>query len=352
MNDQTQPETKPAIDYTPPIPEQLKRQLAEADQIRADMKPAAPEGAAEAAPPVSESQGSEGQPPQPEGLAPSTLSPAEDDGQSWEQRFRSQAGRLEQERKTNLALADRLQALEKQLTLMKVRGAEEQRSDAAVPKVKPKLITEQEAEEYGEEFLNVVAKRAKEEYAPEFDELAERLKRLEGRVEGVGTVIEKTQQQDIYQSLASAVPEWRQINKSDQFKLWLQQPDSYSGRRRHDLLTEAFSRHEANRVVTFFRGFLTEAAGLPRNPQAQAPSAPPLPGNGNGSGKPSLEDFTAPGRARSAPQPLPPDKPIYSHAWIAKFMADKRTGKYRGREADADAIERDIYQAQHEGRIQ
>jgi hypothetical protein len=48
---------------------------------------------------------------------------------------------------------------------------------------------------------------------------------------------------------------------------------------------------------------------------------------------------------------LPPDKPVYTTAWIAKFMADKRSGKYRGREADADAIERDIFQAQHEGRI-
>ena len=351
MNDQTQPETKPAKDYTPPIPDQIKRQIAEAEQIRADMAPAAPEGEAEAAPPESESQGSEGQPPQPEGFAPSTPPPAEDDGQSWEQRFKSQTGRLEQERKVNLALADRLQQLENQLATMKIRGAEEVKTEAT-PKVRPKLITDQEAEEYGEEFLNVVAKRAKEEYVPEFEELAERLKRLEGRVEGVGTVIEKNQTQDIYQTLATSVPNWREVNRSDQFKSWLQQPDSYSGRRRHDLLTDAFTRHEASRVVAFFRGFLTEATGLPQNPQAQDPSAPPLSGNGNGSGKPSLADFAAPGRARSAPQQLPPDKPIYTHAWIAKFMADKRTGKYRGREADADAIERDIYQAQHEGRIQ
>jgi hypothetical protein len=349
MSDQSpvQPDTKPVKDYTPPIPEQIKRQIAEAEQIRAQLEPAAPEGEAEAAPPE---EGLEGQPPQPE--APIAFTPpVEDDGQSWEQRFKSQQGRLEQERKVNQALAERLQSLEGQLATMKIRGAEEVRPEAAVPKVKPKLITDQEAEEYGEEFLNVVAKRAKEEYSPEFEELADRLKRLEGRVEGVGTVIEKTQTQDIYQNLAAAVPQWREINRSDQFKLWLQQPDAYSGRRRHDLLTEAFSRHEANRVVTFFRGFLTEATGLPQAPQAQAPSAPP-PANGSGSGKPSLEQFAAPGRARSAPQPLPPDKPIYTHAWIAKFTADKIAGKYRGRQEDADAIEQDIYRAQHEGRIQ
>jgi hypothetical protein len=118
------------------------------------------------------------------------------------------------------------------------------------------------------------------------------------------------------------------------------------------MLQEAFARHEAGRVVNFFRGFLTEATGTPPNDSRQpGQSAPPL-ANGNASGKPSLEQFAAPGRARSAPQQLPPDKPVYTHAWIAQFMADKRTGKYRGRETDADAIERDIYQAQHEGRIQ
>jgi len=48
---------------------------------------------------------------------------------------------------------------------------------------------------------------------------------------------------------------------------------------------------------------------------------------------------------------VPPEKPIYTQAQIAQFFDDQRKGKYRGREADAAAYERDIYQAQHEGRI-
>ena len=345
-------DNKPVIDHTPEMPEQLKRQIAEAEALRASMEPAPPEGEAEAAPPESESQGLEGQPPQPEGFAPSTLSPAEDDDQSWEQRYRSQQGRLEQATKSNQALAERLGQLEQLIATMKVRGAEEERPAAAVPLTKPKLVTDKEAEEYGNEFLDVVGKRAKEEFMPEFESMGERIKRLESRQEAVGTVMEKNRTQELWGNLTAAVPQWREINKSPEFISWLQQPDMYSGRRRHDLIKEAFSRHEASRVVSFFRGFMTEAVGLPQNPQAKDPSAPPLPGNGNGSGKPSLADFAAPGRARSAPQQLPPDKPIYTSALIAKFMDDKRTGKYRGREAQADAIEQDIFQAQHEGRIQ
>jgi len=42
---------------------------------------------------------------------------------------------------------------------------------------------------------------------------------------------------------------------------------------------------------------------------------------------------------------------MYTQAQIARFSDDKRKGLYRGREAEVEAIERDIYQAQHEGRL-
>jgi len=327
----------------PALPKQIRDQIAAAEVLRTDMnsQPESPQQAEE--PPVDPAQTSP---------AIAASSPPEE-GETLEQRYRSQAGRLEQALRLNQQMHDKLNHLEQQIAGMQARGAEPPpAAEAPAPRAKPKLVTDEEVQDFGEDLLTVVGKRAREEYAPEFDELAERLKRLEGRVEGAATVIQRTQQQELYGTLGEHVPEWRDINKSEDFKLWLQQPDPFSGRRRHDLLLDAYGRHEAGRVVAFFRGFLTEAAGLPQAPQARTPSAPPLPGNGQASGKPSLEDFAAPGRARSAPQELPPDKPTYTNAWIAKFMADKRTGKYRGREADADAIERDIYQAQHEGRIQ
>lgn len=316
--------------HEPKLPEQLRRQMAEADQLRADIKLLSePEGEPGGAPPPA------GSPPQPAGDAPQ---------ESWEQRARSMAGRLEQANKLNSAMSERLQALEKTVTTLQTKPQAE-----PTPKSygKPKLVTDEEERDYGSDFLQVVGKRAKEEFAPEFDELADRLRRLEGRVEGVGQVIEKTQVQDIYGTLKDAVPNWRDINRSAEFKSWLAHPDPYSGRKRHDMLTEAFSGHDSGRVVRFFQGFLTEATGLPQGTQASTPSAP----QPAGSGRPTLEDFAAPGRARSGPQQLPPDKPMYTTAWIAQFTQDKLRGVYRGREADANAIEQDIWQAQHEGRI-
>jgi hypothetical protein len=354
---------KPAESHQPELPRQLRDQISAADAIRADMgrepngQPNEPEDPNE---PPQEPREPEPMPPAPpapqqEPPRPAAAAPQQQEEEPLEQRYRSQAGRLEQALRLNQQMHERMQHMENLIASMQARTGEqpsEPPQEQAKPP-RPKLVTPEETEDFGEDLLNVVGKRAREEYAPEFEELAARIRRIEGRVEGATTVIERNQQQELYNALDRDVPNWRDLNRSDDFKLWLQNPDQYSGRRKHDMLTEAFSRHEASRVVAFFKGFLTEAAGLPQVPQARTPSAPPLPGTGNGSGKkPSLEDFAAPGRARSAPQELPPDKPIYTHAWIAKFMADKRTGKYRGRETDADAIERDIYQAQHEGRIQ
>lgn len=321
------------------VPDQVQRQIEEAEAIRAQMSP-------ETAPAT---EGAEAQPTPVDAPAEAAPQPQPQPEESWEQRFRSQQGRMDQMLASNRDLHERIGKLNDLIATMQAKG-EEPSPIEQKPKEKPRLVTEQEAADYGDELLTVVGKRAREEFVPEIETLADRVARLEGRVEGVGKVMERGQVQDVYSGLDQHVQNWREINKDDNFKMWLEQPDLYSGRKRLDMLSEAFSRHETGRVVAFFRGFLTEATGLPQNPSSPGNSAPPLP-NGNGSGKPSLEDFAAPGRARSAPQGLSPDKPIYTSAQIAQFFADKRVGKWKGRELEADQIERDIFQAQHEGRI-
>lgn len=331
------PASKPR-DFAPPLPKQVRDQIAQAEQIRADI---ATVNAPEVTVPPSTPPGTSPQPVAP----PEGGAPAAADDETWEQRARSTAGRLADSLKANQALSERMQTLERQLTTLTTKPVA---TDAPTePRPKPKLVTDDEVRDYGTDFLQVVGKRAKEEFAPEFDELADRLKRIEGRLDGVGQIMEKTQTNDVYGTLAGAVPNWRDVNRSAEFKQWLAHPDAYSGRRRMEMLQEAFTGHDSTRVVAFFKGFLTEAAGLPQGSQALAPSTSQPAGNG----KTTLEELAAPGRARSGPQELPPDKPVYTSAWIAQFTRDKLRGVYRGREADADAIEADIYRAQHEGRI-
>lgn len=332
--------------YAPKLPKQLQDQV---DAVNAALNTQPDEGVGQPDQDGDESQiadddGGE-QDEQPDGQQP----PAELQPESWEQRARSAAGRLDQVVSTNQQMARRISELENQLSGKQMRSPTE---DPPQNYAKPKLIKEEELTDYGNEFFDVVGRRAREEFSPELAALGDRLKRLEGSQQQVTQVIDRTQKRSVYDQLYDEVPMWKDINYSPGFKQWLGQLDPYSGRPLGEMLSEAMSRHDGPRVVNFFRGF-AEAAGLPLDTPSPGPAAPP-PTNGNGSGseRPSLEDYAAPGRARSAPQTLPPDKPVYTAAQIRQLSDEKRRGLWRGREPELEAIERDIFAAQHEGRIQ
>lgn len=327
-------EPTPEQKYGPKLPKQIQEQV---DAVNAALT-TQPENPPQE--PDQQDEYEEEDDGQPEG-EPSELQP-----DSWEQRARSAAGRLEQALTMNQTLARRVSELEDQMAGKKLRAE----SSEPPPYQKQELIKPDELNDYGEEFFDVVGRKAKEVFSPELYNLGERLKRLEGQQQVVTQIVDKTQKRTVYDQLYDEVPQWKEINHHPAFKQWLGQLDPYSGRPLAEMLSEAMSRHDGNRVVNFFRGF-AEAAGLPLNPSNGQDVAPP-PANGSGSGRPSLEDFAAPGRARSAPQSLPPDKPIYTVAQIRELSDQKRRGLWRGREADLEAIERDIFAAQHEGRIQ
>jgi hypothetical protein len=65
-----------------------------------------------------------------------------------------------------------------------------------------------------------------------------------------------------------------------------------------------------------------------------------------------LEKQVSPGRSRSAAAPQSGKSKTYTPEDIRRFFEDVRTGKYKGREPERDRIERDIFSAQRENRIQ
>lgn len=339
------------------MPEQLRRQVEEAERIRAAMAAAngqqpQPGQPPNQQPPVQEppSQDDEGDEDEDEGEGED----GEDESdEARDQRLRSLQGRYDSLMKSNQALTERINELSRGIT--KAKTSQSVDPAPAQPKEVKKLVSTDEENEYGKEFFDVVGRRAQEAVDPFFSEFDSRLRRLEGRQDATVKVMETTAQQGMMQMLGAQVPNWKEINHHPDFHAWLAQFDPYSGRQLKDMLLEAFHRQEARRVVSFFQGFLAEATGNPQEPQARTSSAPPLAspnnGQGNGSGKPSLADYAAPGRARSAPQTLPPEKSTYTRAQVQRLSDEKRRGLWRGREVELEAIERDIFQAQHEGRL-
>ncbi len=324
------------------LPKQLRDQLAAAQAIRDGQQAPPPEG-------ETAEQGGSPSLETPAVATPAAASPpvASEEDQSWEQRYNSLKGRLDQERRDKQTLIERMNDLESLIETMRAQGSADRNPQIAAPKYQ-KLLSEQEETDYGEEMLSVVGKRAREELVPEIDTLKQEIAQLKGRVDGVGNVMAKSEQQKMYDGLNQQVPTWGQINVDQGFKDWLQLTDPYSGRKRHDMLMEAFTRHDTPRVVQFFKGY-TEVTGTPPASASPGNAAPPT--NSASGQKPSLADFAAPGRARSGQDHVSPDKPVYTSAQIARFYADRRVGKWKGREADAEAIEKDIFQAQHEGRL-
>jgi hypothetical protein len=343
--------------FLPTPPKAVRDAAAAAEAAQRAMKPGQP-GPASAEPQDGHQppDGSHPAAPAPEAApAPPQATPAPVQGSApppaddatWEQRARSALGRLETTSTQLTQALGRIDQLEGLIAGMQATGQSPKPETQAPQPVT--LLTPEERDEYGDGMLSVVGKRAREEIAPEIETLRATVSQLQSRLDGVGTVISRQQTRSVYDALAEAVPNWRDINRSPDFVEWSAQVEPYSGVPRAKLITEAFHRHEADRVVRFFQGFLSEAAAL--DPANLQPGSGTAPAYAAGNGKIPLEAFAAPGRARSAPPTVPPDKPTYSRAAITQFWADKRRGLYKGREAEADQIERDIFLAQHEGRI-
>jgi len=314
----------PAAPPTPPS--QMPTGGAQPAPTTAPQEPPAPNAPA-AAPPVATQ-------PAPSAAPDPSHTPQPED---WEQRFRSLEGRY---RSDIQRAADYASGLERQL-------ATQPRAPAPVPD--QPLLTPEEIQEYGPDFVNLVERVAQQAQRP----LLAKIGTLESELQSTGRRIAVSANDRMLEAMNQRLPGWDQINNHPDFVAWSRLPDIYSGAIRQTLMQDAWNRGDAPRVEAFFRGFLAEqGVSVPSAPVAPAAAPQPQP---NGSAAPAqprvtLESLAAPGRARSAP-PTPADKPVYTQAEILQFYTDVATGKFRGTPEQRAAIDADIIAAQHEGRI-
>jgi hypothetical protein len=234
-------------------------------------------------------------------------------------------------------------------------------TSADLPNVDVKsLLSAEEQQEWGE-VLPVIEKVARGMVAPLQQQLADRISQVDSKVTSVREHAVVSDRQRMIQSLDDpnnpinksnrqwgehGGTSWRDINTDEEFVGWLQYVDPMSGQKRHDMLKSAFDANDASRVAAFFASFLREAAAVAPPPTAQPNAAP------NGSA-PSLEQFAAPGRARAgAPASGASSQPeMITTGDISHFFATKTAGRWKGREADAEAFERKIFQAENAGNV-
>jgi hypothetical protein len=272
---------------------------------------------------------------------------------TWERKYNAMKGRFDHANNQLQHLTQQVAGLQNVITTLQHPQAQQEQATAQQVQQVESMLTQEEREQYGDEFLGVVAKKAHEIVGPLKRELEDKIKHLNSQLGSVGQHVDTAAKDRMFTSLDKQIPDWREVNNDPNFVQWLQLPDTYSGAIRHKLLREAFNRNDSGRVAAFFNGFLAEEAatapqGQPRNQGA------PSQANGTGTqqaSRTSLETLAAPGRAKSAAAQAPAEKPIFTRAQIAAFYTAIAAGKYEGREKEKDKLEAQIFSAQQEGRI-
>jgi hypothetical protein len=265
------------------------------------------------------------------------------DERSWEHKYLSLKGRYDKEIPQ---LRDELRRVSHELRLAHEEVATLRTSVQSQPARNEthfdSLITDEERKDYGDDFLNVVAKRAKEVVGAELAAAQQKIAKLEQQVGGVAATTQINAREKMFKELGERVANWKEINSNQEFLDWLALPDRFTGQIRHNQLKVAFEKNNADQVSAFFESFLQEAATVaPHHTNQPDPSS-----------KVPLEKFAAPGRAKSAAPGRPAEKPLITRAMITRFYTDKAAGKYRGKEAEAAQFEKDLDQAMREGRVQ
>lgn len=323
-----------APQHTNPIPPAVAAQIARSNELiaAAAAAKAAPDATPEAASvtetPVTETP-VDAQTP---GFEAPVTQPGND--QSFEQKFRSEQGRTKALRDELAKLRQELSATVAQLQTYQNRTAPELTFDAG-----KRLITPEEETEYGQEFMDLVGRRAQEIAAPLQKELTD----IKAKLNGDQAKTKEQARSEMLRDLTKQVPNWQQINENEDFLNWLEEKDAFSGQIRQNLLTSAYNSNETSRVARFFESFLQEVTAVAPQTAAQ-PDTQKVP----------LEQLAAPGRAKSATVIAPgqvADKPFIKQSEITRFYTEVAANKYRGRDAERKQIEGMIFDAQREGRI-
>lgn len=269
-----------------------------------------------------------------------------EDEESWEHKYKSIHGRYVRSQNQIKQLSDEIRNLQNVIATMQSTAPAEKKDDKTPDLDPSSLLTPEEIADYGDDFLQVVGKRARQEVAPLIKKYEDEIESLKKQLKNVDGHVKQSAQEKLHSKLDEKLPKWRELNTNPDFLDWLALPDPYSGGIRHDMLKAAYAHGDVHRVLAFFNGFLAEEAAV-----APAETGEPDPTEQKVDKVP-LKNLAAPGRAKTtAATSAPAEKPIITRAQIGQFYADVASGKYRGKEEEKNRLEGMIFEAEREGRI-
>lgn len=213
----------------------------------------------------------------------------------------------------------------------------------AVPKTTSKLKPE-EVEEYGADFIDMIERAALQRVTPQMEEMQNTIKNLVGQLSGqVSNVAQKqhqTDEQRFFARVGEGVPNWQEINVTPEWLSYLNEPDPMTGITRQVYLDDARRSLDVGRVVNIFKAFTG-------NTTVSEPDTTSAPKRSD-----ALAKQVQPGRTKAAaPASLAPAGPV-SRNDITKLYDDHRKGVYKGKEDEFRRKEIALLDAINSGRLQ
>ena len=260
--------------------------------------------------------------------------------ETYEQRWRTAQGMFNAEVPRLTAqvqeLMQRNQQLEQLISTMET-------AKPPVTKTAPaSTLTPEELDEYGEsiDIMRKVSQEVAGRYEQEIADMRATIQELRGsvvpQVQQLASNQAHSSEQNFWSGLNAAVPDWQTTNANEDFKSWLLEVDPLSGLTRQTYLDDAQRNLDVQRVASFFTSWKQNSGAAGAQPNRASSE---------------LEKQVSPGKGRSSGTPQTKEEKTYTRQDIADFFTKVRMGKFKGKEAERDAIERDIYAAQAEGRI-
>lgn len=242
----------------------------------------------------------------------------------WEHKYRTLQGI---HNRHTADLKARLQEQE-QLTAQ-LKAQLEAKTQAPEVTVDPK-----DAEVFGADMVDMVRRVTLAAYAGVAAQFDQRLTAIEQHLRGTANAVAKTTDEIFMERLLARVPDFEAVNTSEGFLAWLSEIDPIYGAPRQDALTAAGDARDVERVATIFNAYKATL-------QAQAPAAPATN---------KLDKQVAPRASAPAAAPVAA-RNTFTVAEVQAFYRDMQRGVYRGREAEAAAMEQKFNAALAEGRI-
>lgn len=267
----------------------------------------------------------------------------DENGPSYAQRYRSLQGIFNSQKRRLDETLDRVGQLEQLITTMQAAPAAQGTRSSP-----PAFLTDKDAEEYGGDMVDFTRRAAREELAPvvravqTLQQQLAQLSTLAPQVRQVATNQQMSAEEKFFAVLGDQVEDWEDINDSAKFSDWLDVLDPVFGISRRVALNDARERLDIARVVSLFNQF--KGGGAPAASSATQRARP--------NAASQLEKQVAPGRGSAATSaPVQKQARTWSPDEISGFYREKMQGKWKGKEAEAAALERDIFVAQREGRV-